>query len=511
MHFNPQIEQLVQKAIQDTNQGKFEDALRGLDQVRKADPQYAAQQPQIQFAAGLCLSAIGRIEAALAAFRATVELQPKNIIARLELAKLHRRTGNDPSAYVQLSKALELDPSNQRAMSQMIEHAMDQGDYEAAQRMIDPAVALVAAGASHDVAVVLLLSRLARMVGREEEAFGLLERFAASNDHNPGVRFSLKRELARCADRLGRYDEAMKHLASAHAELPTVFDADRHSARVDQMIGIWNEDTISALPRSEQVEGAPKPVFVIGVPGSGTTLVERIIGVHPNAIACGELPGLHRIAARLDPQTKGARPMLLDPSLLTGELMQNATMSYMQMVGRVLALLGSGLQPNVVTDKNSYNAFYVPMIASMFPGAKIVHVTRDPKDACLSHHMNLFGFDHPQSSDLYNLGRFARDHMRSMQHWRSMASSLGVEFHEVSYETLVANQEEQSRQLIEFAGLDWDDVCLEFYTARPAARTGCLDEIRRAIHTGSVGRHTNYAAYLGPLEAGLEGASRPAS
>jgi len=508
MHFNPQIEQLIQKALSDTNQGRFDEALRGLDQVRKADGQYAASQPEIQFAAGVCLSAMGGVEAALGAFTQAVGLQPGNIAARLELARLHRRTGNDASAYMQLSQSLEIDPANERAMCQMIEHAMDQGDYEAAQRMIDPAVTLVTAGASNDPAVVLLFARLSRMVGREAEAVGLLERFASNPNLSPAVRFSITRELAKCADTIEKYDEAIGFLAQAHGELSTTHDAGAHSARVDRLIQTWDGDAITALPRSEPVTGAPRPVFVLGMPGSGTTLVERIIGVHPSAVACGELPGLRRIAARLDPQTTSEWPMLQDPSQLTSELIQNATISYSQMVGRVLALLGSGLTPSVVTDKNAYNAFYVPLIAAMFPGCKIIHVVRNPLDTCLSHHMNLFGYKHPHSGDLYNLGRFFGDYARLMQHWRSLSGRLGVEIHEVSYETLVTNPDEESKRIIGFAGLEWDDVCMSFFTARPAARTPCLDEIRRPIHTDSIGRHKNYAAHLAPLQAGLDGVQR---
>jgi tetratricopeptide (TPR) repeat protein len=511
VHFNPQIEQLVQTALLDTKQGRYEKALRGLDQVRKADWQYAGNQPEIQLAAGVCLSAMGRVEAAIGAFSSVVDLQPGNIVARLELARLHRKTGNDASAFVQLSKSLEIDPSNQRAVCQMIEHAMDQGDYEAAQRMIDPLVSLVTAGASNDPAVVILFARLARMVEREQEAFGLLERFDSSSNRSPGVRFSITRELAKCADKLGRHDEAIKFLEAAHAVIRTEFDADAHSSRVDELLQVWDAETVAGLPRSVPVAGEPMPVFVVGMPGSGTTLVERVIGVHPDAVACGSLPGLTRIATRLDPQNSGVRSLPIDPSKLTAELMQNSTASYSKMIGRVLSLLGNGLQPSVVTDKNSYNAFYLPMIASMFPECKIVHVVRGPQDTCLSHHMNLFGYDHPHSGDLYNLGRFYRDYARTVQHWRSMPEQLGVDFLEVSYEALVESPDAQSRRLVEFTGLEWDNVCASFFTARPAARTDCIDEVRRPMHTDSIGNHKGFEAHLGALEAGLSGATRPES
>ncbi|RNC82284.1 MAG: sulfotransferase family protein [Phycisphaera sp.] len=507
MHFNPQIEQLIQQSLQLTSQGQFAQALAGFDQVRRADAAYANDNPQIQFAAGQCLAATGRVEAALAAFRRVSELLPNNVAAKLELARIHRRTGNDASAYIELSKALQLEPDNLRGVCQMAEHAMDQGDFTTAQKMLDPHIALLRAGASNDVMMVLAFARLAPLADREEEALELLTRVANNPELSPSVRFALLKAMVVCEDKLGRFEDALEHCKEAHTLTSVSYDAEAHSERVDRLIETWTSDAMSALPRAEHVPGKADVVFVIGFPGSGTTLVERTIGAHPDAIACGELPGLRRIAMHLDPDAAPGVPMLFEPGKLEKEFVENAAKSYMQMVDRVLALLAPGLNPGYVTDKNGINAFYLPTIASVFPNCRVIHVKRDPTDACVTHHLNLFGGAYPYSRDISRLGRYYRDFERTMDHWRSNSEALGVRFHEVQYESFVNNHESTAKEIIEFAGLDWDDTCLNFMGVRPAGRTTCIDEVRMPVFESHIGRHKHYTDLLSALRSGLGGAA----
>lgn len=507
MHFNPQVEQLIQQSLQLTSQGQFAKALAGFDQVRKADATYTNDNPQIQFAAGQCLAATGRVEASITAFRRVTELLPSNVAAKLELARLHRRTGNDASAYIELSKALQLEPDNSRGICQMAEHAMDQGDFTTAQTMLDPHITLLRAGASNDVMMVLAFARLAPLADREEEALEMLTRTANNPELSPSVRFALLRAMVVCEDKLGRFRDAIEHSKEAHTLTSVSYDPQAHSQRVDRLIETWTPDAIRALPRAEHVPGKADVVFVIGFPGSGTTLIERTIGAHPDAIACGELPGLRRIAMHLDPDSAPGVPMLFEPGKFEAEFVESAAKSYMQMVDRVLALLAPGLNPGFVTDKNGMNAFYLPAIASVLPNSRVVHVKRDPADTCVTHHLNLFGGAYPYSGDPHSLGSFYRDFERTMNHWRANSEALGIDFHEVQYESFVKDHETTAKGIIEFAGLKWDDTCLNFMGVRPAGRTTCIDEVRMPVFDSHIGRHENYPDIMGLLRSGLDGAA----
>ncbi|GAB5496267.1 MAG: sulfotransferase [Phycisphaerales bacterium] len=507
MHFNPQVEQLIQQSLQLTSQGRFAQALAGFEQVRKADAAYANDNPQIQFAAGQCLAATGRVEASITAFRRVTELLPNNVAAKLELARLHRRTGNDASAYIELSKALQLEPDNLRGICQMAEHAMDQGDYTAALKMLDPHIALIRAGASNDVMMTLAFARLAPLVGREEEALDLLSRIASNAEISPSVRFAVLTAMIVCEDKLGRFDDALRHSKEAHELTKASHDAQAHTERVDRLIETWTPEAMRELPRAEHVPGKAEVTFVIGFPGSGTTLVERTIGAHPDAIPCGELPGLRRIAMHLDPDSGSGVPMLFEPGKLDAEFVQNAAKSYMQMIDRVLALLAPGLNPGFVTDKNGINAFHLPAIAAVFPNCRVIYVKRAPADTCVSHHLNLFGGAFPYSGDPHSLGRYYRDFARTMDHWRSNSDALGIRFHEVQYESFVSNHESTAKELIEFSGLSWDDKCLNYMGVRPAGRATCIDEVRMPVFNSHIGRHKHYTDLMGPLGAGLEGAA----
>lgn len=503
MHFNPQIETMIQEALRLTNEGKFPKALALFDQVRRADAAYVDQNAQIQFAAGLGLSATGRVDLALAALRRASELSPRHVASKLELARLYRRTGSDPLAYKALTEALSIEPENPRAIAQMAEHMMDQGDYAAAERMLEPRITLIRAGADRDLSAVLLLARLAPMAGRSEEALGLLERVLGDPNLSPSVQYAAKAAMVRLLDDLGRPNDAIAQARETHGLMNLSFDADAYERRADELIGAWDDEALRALPRAAKVDGAPEIVFVIGFPRSGTTLVERIIGAHPDAIACGELPGLRRIAAHLDPSPAGPVHMVTDPGVVTPELVSEASRSYASMVGRVLQNLAPGMRPGFVTDKNPLNAHHLPIAAALFRGCKVIHVTRDPVDACLSHHLHLYGPEHAASGDLQKLGRVYRVFERLMQHWREHAEALGASVHHIAYEDLVHDAGSTSRSLVEFTGLDWDEACLRFPACRPAARTPCLDQVRRDIFETSIGRAGKYAAHTGPLRDAL--------
>jgi hypothetical protein len=153
-----------------------------------------------------------------------------------------------------------------------------------------------------------------------------------------------------------------------------------------------------------------------------------------------------------------------------------------------------------VTDKMPVNFLHLGLIALLFPGARVVHCIRDPRDTCLSCHFNLPGDNAHYSDDLATLGRFYRQYERLMAHWKAV---LDMPILDVVYEDLVADIEGGSRRLVGFAGLDWDPACLAFHENARIARTASLDQVRKPVYTGSVGRWKRYEAHLGPLLRGL--------
>lgn len=507
MHFNPQVEQMIQDAGRLAAESRWAQALVLLDRVRSADPGYVHANADIQLTAAVCLNNTGRHQPAEQAFLRAIELRPKFVPARVELAMLYTRVGDDARAFAQLRSALEIEPQNNLALRQLANWHMDQGDYESAQRILEPLVTLIRAGAASDPGPAYIFARLALATGREREARELLDRFTSNKSLAPESRRILFRRLGELCDRLGRYDEAFGHFKASQSIAAANYDPDAHSARVDALIAAWTPEAARAMARSTVTDDSLRIVYVLGMPRSGTSLAERIIGAHPEACACGEQQIFRRVAALLDPGAGAQRPLPMNPGAMTPEFLGTQAGGALAVMRATQQRLGNA-EATVLTDKQPYNFFYIPIIAAMFPGSRIVHTVREPADACLSSYFQFFGGHHPHTHDLYSLGRFYRDYERLMAHWHRIAGELGVEILDVGYAEIVGDLEASARKIIAHVGLEWDEACLRFERVKKAARTASNDQVRKPIYTSSLDRASNYEKHLGALRAGLAGRAR---
>jgi len=239
------------------------------------------------------------------------------------------------------------------------------------------------------------------------------------------------------------------------------------------------------------VDGAAA-VFIVGMPRSGTSLVEQILSCHRAVFGAGERAEIGLAAERIARETGVAYPAAvetLDPATLArhGE-------AYLDGLRRLAP------EARRITDKMPANFLHLGLIARILPGARVIHCRRDPRDVCLSCFAHDFFQGNEFSNDLADLARYWRAHHRLMAHWRRV---LPLDMLEVRYEALVADQEGESRRLIDFCGLDWDPACLDFHKARRVVRTSSSVQVRRPIFTGSIGRWRAFAAELAPLTAAL--------
>jgi tetratricopeptide (TPR) repeat protein len=232
------------------------------------------------------------------------------------------------------------------------------------------------------------------------------------------------------------------------------------------------------------------PVFIVGMPRSGTTLVNQIVSAHPAAATAGELAEMEKLVADL--------PRLLNHPRTIGLLYRLDHPTVHALAERYLkALRQFGGTAQRITDKMPQNYFYLGFIAVMFPRAHIIHCRRDPLDTCISCYTHNFA---DFSSSLEGLGFYYRQYEKLMAHWREV---LPIPMYEVRYEELVARPEPIIRKLIDFCGLPWNDACLAFHENRRAVHTVSRMQVRQPVYTGSVGRWQRYAAHLEPLRAAL--------
>jgi tetratricopeptide (TPR) repeat protein len=283
-------------------------------------------------------------------------------------------------------------------------------------------------------------------------------------------------------------DRAFAHLEAGNRQKRATFDYDPSA------IDAWFSEIISAFPvellQSPTIEqnGSDLAVFVIGMPRSGTTLVEQILASHPAVFGGGEMATLHEIVNQVGGVGAIAQKLTLENEAALGQL-------YLDSI-RPLAT-----HHRRVIDKMPSNFLFAGLIHRILPGARIIHVQRDPVDTCLSCYTKLFTREQLFSYDQSELAGFYNNYRRLMDHWRA---ALPAEcFIEVSYEDVVADIETQARRLVDFCGLDWNAACLQFHQTQRTIRTASLNQVRLPIYNSSVGRWQPYARFLGPLLAGL--------
>lgn len=287
---------------------------------------------------------------------------------------------------------------------------------------------------------------------------------------------------------LGRYDEAMDHFVKAKTFKVRDFDIDSYRKRVDSLIGLFDADFLA----SKAGEGDPSevPVFVLGMPRSGTTLTEQICSSHPEVHGAGELTKLGRMAASIG--------LKLEPGRTFGESARSMTVQQSRALAEDylsnLALYTS--TASRIVDKMPHNFELVGLIAILFPNARIVHCRRDAIDNCVSCFISNLQQDHSYSYDLETLGLYYREYRRLMRHWEAV---LPGRIFENGYEDLISDQDGQSRRLIDHLGLAWDDSCLRFFEKGGSVRTLSRWQVRQPIYASSVKRWKNYGDGIQPL------------
>ena len=236
------------------------------------------------------------------------------------------------------------------------------------------------------------------------------------------------------------------------------------------------------------------PIFIVGMPRSGTSLLEQILSAHPDIHGAGELLHLKRLVLR-DLAEQGPFPAVV-PEL---------TPDQFRALGRGYLDATTPLAPGAkrIIDKLPLNFYFAGLIHLMLPNARIIHIRRDPLDTCLSCHTTLFREPVRYAHDQAELGRFYRAYQALMEHWRRVLPA--ARFTEVDYGDLVADPEPQARRLQEFCGIPWDDACLRPEHSGRAIRTASRLQARQPVYRSSVGRAGRYRDYLGPLVAALDG------
>jgi tetratricopeptide (TPR) repeat protein len=436
-------------------QAKTVEAIRCYREAVRLRPGYAEACLNL----GNSLREDDRVDEGLKWYREAVRLRPDYPKSHMNLAAALLETGNAGEAETHLRECLKLSPGSAKALSTLIANDL--------YRETDP---------------------------RPEAIRELLAnpRLAAID------RAHLHYTLARLLDRNGEPDEAFRHFRETNhirRELAQQsgegFDAAEHRRLVDRLIAFFNPEWFARVRAFGSVTDVP--VFVVGMPRSGSSLVEQILSHHPEAAGVGELRDLPRMVDGLVARLGSAEPY---PDCLARTDAATVGALADEYLTRVQDLAGPARR---ITDKMLVNFLHVGFIATLFPRSRVIHCRRDPLDTCVSCFMQIFrGLSF--TLDLEELGTYYREYERLMAHWRALRP---LPMLEVAYEDLVADVEGVSRQLVDFCGLAWDERCLRFYENPRTVRTVSKLQVRQPVYKSSVARWRRYESQLGPLRKAL--------
>lgn len=301
--------------------------------------------------------------------------------------------------------------------------------------------------------------------------------------------------LSKAYEDVGDYEQAFKCLETGnrlrHQSFSYTIDSD--AELIDNIIRTFNRDDLSRV--RVQAEMSVRPIFIVGMVRSGTSLVEKILASHPDVYGAGELDYIYSLGTQL----------FLDPS---NHYQFKPLPAYpparFETLGRVyLAKIGAlNDQAGRVVDKMPFNMMMVGLIRLALPNAKIVHCVRDARDTCLSiYRQNFTTGNYRFAYDLKSVGQFHNLYRRLMRHWHEVFPGA---LYDISYESLTQNPEAEIRKLLSACDLEWRDECLHFDTSPGLVKTASFYQVRQPVYTSSVKLWQKYENYLGPLFAALE-------
>ena len=469
-------------------QKRYEDALRILGDTLKAHP----ENIQALLLVARAQSARGAAPLAMRALQTILKKEPENLEALTLAGQTCHELDKYDDALRHLEKALELKPNSIETLNYYGVVLKSVGRLDDARKTFIKALE----AQPRAIGTYSNLVDLEKFT-KDNELFQTMERIISRVKDPQDPRFmALHFALGKAYDDIGDYEKAFHHYSTgARLKRPTLkYEEAEVFTFFDDIKKIFNEEYFE----SHKDVGNPSqvPIFIVGMPRSGSTLTEQIVSSHPRVFGAGEIKNLSMCIGQLRQKFPSLPKFPAFAEVAKPTQLSSVAKNYLAMINRIS---NSGER---VTDKLLTNFFFAGLIHTMFPQAKIIHTKRNPIDSCLSTYTKLFKDDMPHSYDLTELGRYYRKYEELMAHWCSVLPSSG--FFEIQYEDLIGDPETHARKLIEFCELEWDPACLKFHESKRPVKTASVSQVRKPIYNTSVERWRRYGDSLNPLIEALE-------
>jgi tetratricopeptide (TPR) repeat protein len=456
--------------------GRYEEAEQCFRQAIAINPNYADPYGNL----GILLRSKGALFGAEAALRRALQLKPNFTDARIYLGLTLTFRGRLRDARACFAKALKVAPRNALALYGKGQIAMIEGRFDEAESTFNR---ILEADPKNPNAWAAL-ANLRKMTIGDRAWFEKAEEIATSGIA-PLDEVTLRFAMGKYCDEVGNFGEAFQNYRQGNELLKGAaepYDRKERSRLVDGLIHGYSREAISTIEKAGSA--SMKPVFVIGMPRSGTSLAEQIIASHSAIHGAGELPFWETLTVEQAGITREISSL---------PIRVKAAEAYLRI------LEGRSADALRIIDKAPVNSDFLGIIYSVFPNARVIYMQRDPIDTCLSCYFQQFLTTLNFTLDLSDLAHYYGEHQRLMAHWRAVLPPGFIL--DVPYEELVADQDAWSRKMLQFIGLEWDDRCLEFHKNTRQVVTASLWQVRQKIYKSSVGRWRNYEKFIGPLKS----------
>lgn len=459
---------------------------------------HAADNAEAHNHLGITLRETGRLELAEQSYREALRRRPDYMEAHNNLGNVLRELDRIPEAEACFHRALAIDPDYTEAHNNLGIALKAAGRLDEARAALEQAIRLNPDFLEPHFGIATL-----KTYHDDDPHIEQLERqLATVFDLKPEAQIRFWFAIGKMYEDLGRFDDSFAAYDQGNRlKFSSLsWEEERESALVDAIKAQFSADFFrhhTALP----ADTSRTPVFILGMPRSGTSLLEQILSTHPGVFGAGELLTLNDVIVQAMPEQDYRHYPQAVAQFTSGQWQQTST-AYLRKVWE--------LAPHAshITDKMPSNFLHIGMIRMMFPHAKIIHAMRDPMDSCFSNFSRLFNKNNIAFSyDLQALGNYYNRYIDLMEHWHAVLPPGAIL--DCRYEQMVDDTEAQARRVLDYLGLPWDERCLDFHKNRRRVRTASQAQVQKPIYKSSVARWKQYEKHLQPLAALIAQRGRP--
>jgi len=426
--------------------------------------------------------------------RKAVRLKPDDPVYYSNLGLILKEQEKWDASFEAFSKACELAPQDYQSIYNLGTVYQTLKNDEQARECYYKAISI---NPDHVLSLSSLCDLLSRQKERREELYDIMQRMeTALSKPDIQPKENLCFMLARTHDRLGNYDKAFKYLDIANSMVRKRFHFDSLSEkkRFESIKKVFTPGLLTE--KAGNGSGDKSPIFIVGMPRSGTTLVEQILASHSQVAAGGELRFLSTVIMRsphlTDPSRGGTNRIITYAHIgeISAPELKRLADAYLDATAHLRK------EEKHFTDKMPQNFVNIGMIKLLFPNSRIIHCRRNPLDNGLSLYMHNFKNIHPYMYSLEEIGKYYIYYHSLMDYWRKLLPGF---IYDIKYEELVNDPEAEVKKLLSYCGLDWEKTCLEFYKHKRIVKTASVAQVDRPLYTSSIGRWKNYEEHLRPL------------